>query len=373
MKILTRMTVLAALVLAVPAAAHAQAGGVAADPAPRVIFFIGDGVGTAYWSAARLAAGPLAVERLPVVGLVDTRNADGRITDSAAGATVYATGRRTYNGAIGVGPDSATLPTVLERARQRGMATGLVATSSITHATPASFAAHVPSRQMEPEIARQLVEAAPNVLLGGGRGFFDGTLRSDGRDLMPDVRRRYAYVDDVALLDDVSAADTVARLAGFFAENGLPPAAQRASALPEMTRAALAVLDRDADGFFLMVEASQPDWRGHANQPLDAVVAEMLELDAAIAAALEYQARNPETLIVVTADHETGGLALETDSAGEYVADYTSDYHTGSMVPLFAGGPGADRFSGVLDNTRVGELLLESVAAPAVPASNDGR
>ncbi len=338
------------------------------EPAPpRVILFIGDGVGASYWTAARFASDSLAVDAFDVMGLVDTRSASHKVTDSAAGATVYATGVRTYNGAVGVGPDSLPRRTVLEVAEERGMATGLVATSTITHATPASFGAHVVSRAMQPEIARQLARQEIEVLLGGGRRFFDGSAEG-ASNLLPELQRRYAYVETAEQLSAL-ALDTVEALLGLFAADGMDRAIDgRTPTLADMTRAALAVLHRDPDGFFLMVEGSQPDWRGHANEPLEAVTAEMLDYDRAIGVALEYQERNPETLIVVVADHETGGLALEGDSNGELVARYTTDYHTAQMIPLFARGPGAERFAGMIANYRVGELLMEAVQGAPVTA-----
>jgi len=361
------------LVAAAPAARQAAPPPRTLGPAApvRVILFIGDGVGAAYWTAARFAAERLAVESFPVVGLVDTRSASHKVTDSAAGATVYATGVRTYNGAIGVGPDSLPLETVLERAESKGMATGLVATSTITHATPASFAAHVRTRQDEPEIARQLAGKEIEVLLGGGRAYFDGSARPDSQNLLTALRRRYVYVEDAAALAALDP-DTVRALLGLFAPQHMPPAPERAPRLAEMTAAALAVLDRDPEGFFLMVEGSQPDWRGHDNAPLAAVTAEMLDFDAAIRVALDYRARRPETLIVVTADHETGGLALQ-DSAGALVARYTTRAHTAALVPLFAIGPGAERFGGLIPNTRVGQLLMEFVSRGRLAAAPGAR
>lgn len=326
----------------------------------RVILFIGDGVGTSYWSAARFAQAPLAVEEFPVVGLVDTRSSSHKVTDSAAGATVYALGQRTFNLAIGVGPDSVPGQTVLELAAEKGMATGLVATSTITHATPASFAAHVPNRRMESEIARQMARQPLTVALGGGRRFFDGSA-PDSDNLIPALRERFTYVESGAQLRALQL-DTVQALFGLFAEAGMPAAHEgRTPALAEMVGAALELLDREPNGFFAMFEASQPDWRGHDNRPLEEVTAEMLDYDRAIRVALEYQARNPETLIVITADHETGGLSLVQDRSGELEARYTTTGHTGSMIPLFAKGPGAERFSGIKDNYRIGQLLREVI------------
>lgn len=344
---------------------------VAADePVPtRVILFIGDGVGTAYWTAARFAADSLEVERFPVAGLVDTRSSSHRVTDSAAGATVYSAGLRTYNGAIGLGPDSLPRRTVLEVARDGGMSTGLVATSTITHATPAAFAAHVVSRKLEPEIARQMAEQEIDVLLGGGRHFFDGSAE-DASDLLPELREHYTYIEETEELRALDL-DTVSTLLGLFAESGLPAAPERSLTLAEMTQTTLDILDRNPNGFFVMVEGSQPDWRGHSNEPIEDVVAEMLDFDEAIGVALDYQDRHPETLIVVTADHETGGLSLNADSDGELEAHYTTGSHTAAMVPLFARGPGADRYAGIIDNDRVGQLLMEAVEAAVVEAGGE--
>lgn len=326
----------------------------------RIILFIGDGVGTAYWTAALFAADKLAVQEFPVVGLVDTRSSDNDVTDSAAGATAFATGVRTYNYAIGVGPDSQPRPTLLELAQRRGLATGLVATSSITHATPASFAAHVPDRRLEPMIAAQLARANIDVLLGGGRGFFDGSLRPDSFDLLAGLRNRYAVIGTHAELAALKP-DTIRALLGLFAPNQMPTAGQRTPTLRDMTTVALGVLDRNRQGFVLMVEGSQPDWLGHGNAPLEPLTREVLDFDAAIAVGLEYQRRRPETLIVVVADHETGGLALQPDSNGALVAAYTTIGHTATLVPLFARGPGAEAFAGIQPNDRIGRLLIERV------------
>lgn len=333
----------------------------------RVILFIGDGVGTAYWSAARFAQGKLAIDEFPVVGLVDTRSSSHKVTDSAAGATVYATGERTYNYAIGVGPDSLPRKTVLEMAAEKGMATGLVATSTITHATPGSFAAHVVDRRMEGEIARHFAKQKLDVIMGGGRQFFDGTGK-DASDLLPELKRRYTFVETAEQLRALRT-DTVKALLGLFAKEGMPAAHEgRTPELAEMARAALEMVGKNPNGFFIMIEASQPDWRGHDNRPLEEVTAEMLDYDKAVRVALEYQARHPETLIVLTADHETGGLSLVQGKGDTLEAKYTTIGHTGSMIPLFARGPGAERFAGVKDNSKIGQLLIETIRQAQVPA-----
>jgi len=401
---------IACVVLSHPASAQSHP--------PRLIVFIGDGVGVSYWTAARMAAGSLAVDAFDVVGLVNTESSNSRVTDSGASATAYASAVRTYNGAIGVGPDSVPVQTVLELAKERGMATGLVATSSVTHATPAAFAAHVPSRRQQHEIARQMTLLQLDVLLGGGRDFFDARNRPDGLDLLGHLARNNSYIDSAERLRNLDHG-SVDRLVGLFAEEQMPKAQERDPTLPEMTRAALNTLDRNHHGFFLMVEASQPDWRGHENASLEEIVAEMLDFDRAIGVGLEYQSQHPETLIVVLADHETGGLAVQFSSAAWLlrgaassldtankrlhdaapilsgsgaslidstlvlnarssallrsradgiggdsaisIARYTTGSHTPQLIPLFARGPDAERFGGITDNVRVGQLLLAFV------------
>ncbi len=345
----------------------------------RVILFVADGAGTAFWTAASLASDNLAFKQFPVVGLVETQSADSTITDSGAAATAFASGVPTYNGAIGVDADTNTVSTVLELAQQRGMATGLVVTSTITHATPAAFAAHVPDRYMDFEIARQLSESGVDVMLGGGFRYFDPATRadsSDGVDLLAVMATDYEVVlspDEFRAVD----ADSVSKLIGLFASRHMIDAFSREPSLPEMTTKAIQVLNKDPDGFFLMVEGSQPDWRGEDNSTLDSVTAEMLDLDRAIWVALEYQRTHPSTLIVVAVDHEAGGLALQHATPGEpdyvevppgdpsgrwpLVARYTTGVHTATMVPLFASGPGAERFGGVQYNWEIGLLLFEAV------------
>jgi alkaline phosphatase len=264
---------------------------------------------------------------------------------------------------------------------------------------------------------------APDVILGGGTRWFAPTVRPDREDLLAQLRATHTVVTDSVAFGNVRD-NTTSKLVGLFGTSDMGAAASRRPTLPAMTRKAINILSRDPDGFFLMVEGSQPDWRGHNNQPLGAVVAEVLDFDAAIGEALTYQRRVPDVLILVVSDHETGGLAIETarDSAvltgaanalNEAVrhmarvmgllskqaadsvdsatvdmqiaaarmqntartarserlsADYTTGSHTAQMVPLFATGPGAESFAGMIDNFRVGQLLLEIVRRPPVPA-----
>lgn len=386
-----RLTALATLMLALAAApgfdlvagsSVAASADTAVESAPKarnVIVLIGDGMGAAYWTAAKWHGDSLAVRRMEAAGLTDTRSSDSWITDSAAGATAFATGRRTYNGAIAVGPacqrrlrkDSAAvmeepascapLRTVLEEARAAGKATGLVATSSVTHATPAAFAAHVPDRDMEAEIAEQLAGQKLQVMLGGGRGFFDGDLREDGRNLLSDLCLEADCLFTASGLSSYRADTASAPLVGLFAGEGMPPRTEgRAPRLAAMTRVAIERLRKRDEGFFLMVEGSQPDWRGHDNAPLEEIVAESESFDEAVEVALDFRASHPGTLVVVLSDHETGGLSVHA-RGDSLAAAYTSGGHTGEMVPHFATGPGSGAFAGIKENREIGRLLIEAV------------
>lgn len=327
---------------------------------PRVILLIADGAGVEHWTLARFARSDLAVTEFPVAGLVDTRGAGHVVTGSAAGATALATGVRTYFGAVSVGPDSTPVQTVLEVAHARGMATGLISTTLITDATPAAFASHVAHRSAMVDIMQQMTQLPVDVLLGGGRRIFDVAERRDSIDLRGPVTDRYTYIERAAELSALDP-DTVSSLLGLFSLRDMARAPERSPTLTTMMEAALAILDRDAEGFFLMVENEGSDTEAHANVEREVLVAEMLAFDDAVRVALDYQARHPETLIVVTADHETGGVSLVPGADREAMLGYATGDHTAALVPLFARGPGAEGFGGLKDNREIGRLLMEAV------------
>ena len=331
--------------------------------ARRVILIVGDGVGLAQWSLLRLAGtADLAVARLPEVGLVDTRCACARTTDSGAAATAYATATRTQYRFVGMAPDSTPRETVLEAAEQRGLATGLVTTTHITDATPAAFGAHVVSRYDHRTIAAQLAEREIEVLLGGGYAYF--ARRPDGRDLVRELAARYRVVRTPAEFAALDVADTE-RVLGLFADSTMYGEPGVRPPLPALARTALAILERDPDGFFLLLESEDTDEVFHDTLSAAAALPALRELDATIAVALEFQARHPETLIVVIGDHETGGLAVHLPrETGALTTMYTTTDHTAGMVPVFAGGPGAAGFGRWLTNEQVGALLFAAVGAP---------
>jgi alkaline phosphatase len=329
-----------------------------------VILLVADGGGTAQWTLAQFAAEAkgerLAVRDMPVAGLVHTRGWDHEVTGSAAAATALATGTRTFVGAAGVGPDSLPRESSLQRALQRGWATGLVTTTRVTDATPAAFSAHVPARDQMVEIFRQMTSLPVDVILGGGQDIFQGALSQDSVDLRPAIEERYVYVESGEALS-AAVAGGRDRVLGLFASGSMPRAGERTPSLVEMTRAALQILERDPDGFFLLVENEGVDTEFHANSERHVVEAEMLDLDAAVRVALDFRARHPGTLVLVTGDHETGGVTLNDDDNRDIVLGYSTTYHTAAFVPLFAVGPGAQRFGGIRDNDEVGRILKELV------------
>jgi alkaline phosphatase len=219
------------------------------------------------------------------------------------------------------------------------------------------------------EIAAQMAASPVNVLLGGGRAYFDPALREDGENHLGQLTRHRQPVTSPEELARAAVSE-VYGLAGLFAENAMPSAdAGRSPTLAEMTSAAVAVLDRDPDGFLLVVEASQIDWLAHDNQPFARVVTEVLDCDAALKVALDYLERQPDALIVVVADHETGGTSVLADG-DEWRLGYSSGGHTADLVPMFAAGAGAISFSGLHRVDEVGRLIASKVLPDAGRAAD---
>ncbi|MFH1032903.1 MAG: alkaline phosphatase, partial [Pseudomonadota bacterium] len=330
---------LTALVLSLPLALSLVLGlfspGLAATPpAKNVILLIPDGCSAEQYTLARWAKGqPLAQDAI-LAGGVRTYIADSVVADSAPAATAYATGLRTADKLIGLAPpDQGMLPgqaspagqayrplaTVLEAARLSGRSTGLVATSRITHATPAGFAAHVSHRNQEDAVAKQMAHQGLTVFLGGGLDHFlpqeKGGKRPDGLDLWAELGQRgYKTVQNRKDLLEFKAVRG-GKLAGLFASSHLKADRERAELAPEepslaeMTAKALEVLSQNPKGFFLMVEGSQIDWACHANDP-GHLVGDLLAYDQAVAVALDFARKNPRTLLIAVSDHNTGGMSI---------------------------------------------------------------
>ena len=320
-----------------------------------IILMIGDGMGLSQITAGMIANNnKLHLEDFSYIGLIKTQSFDNLITDSAAGATAFSAGKKTYNGAIGVDSDTIAVETILEIAGNGKYATGLVATSSITHATPASFFAHQPSRSMDEAIARDMLSAPVDFFIGGGKDFFDK--RADEANLLDSLRTKGFEIHDN--IDNISSSSQ-SKVAGFIA--GKQPISillGRKDILPRATKKALDYLSRN-ENFFLVIEGSQIDWAGHSNDS-EGIIAEMIDFDQAIGVIMEYAKRDGNTLVVVTADHETGGYSiLGGDNSGTIKGGFTTKGHTGSLIPVFAFGPGAESFSGIYENTEIFEKLLK--------------
>ncbi len=341
-------------------------------PIKNVIFIIGDGTGLAQLYSGQLNLvgknGRLHIQRMPVSGIVNTHAANRLITDSAAGATAYSCGAKTNNGMIGYLPNGEHCKTALELAQDQGKSTGLVATSTITHATPASYAAHIDSRAKQAEIAAQYLNSGVDVFLGGGKEYFipqseEGSRREDDRNLIKEFTANgYAFVDKANTLESEKSD----HLLGLFSHAGMP-SKNRTPTLAEMSTKAIDVLSKNENGFFLMIEGSQIDWAGHDNNS-EYAMREVADFDAMIEAVVKFAMENGETLVVVTADHETGGMTLQSSAnENEMTIAWTTGYHTGIPVPLMAFGPHAIEFTGWHDNTEVGRLVTRLAGLGTLP------
>ncbi|MFA5327072.1 MAG: alkaline phosphatase [Prolixibacteraceae bacterium] len=320
-----------------------------------VIMMIGDGMGVAQVFAGFTAnGGHLFLDNFKHIGFSKTQSSDNYITDSAAGGTALSSGIKTYNGAIGVNPDTAAVKTILEMAEEKGLSTGLVSTSAITHATPASYIAHQASRGSYEDIASDFLKTDIDVFIGGGYNHF--AVRKDNRDLTKDLQQKGYQV--LRNMDEIAQVKS-GKLAGLTADEHNDIATKREMSLPLSTETALNILGQNKKGFFAMVEGSQIDWGGHQNDTRYVVV-EMLDFDRAIGKALEFAAKDGETLIVVTADHETGGFSLTGGDmkTGMVKGAFTTGSHTAIMVPVFAYGPGAEKFNGIMENTEIAKKII---------------
>jgi alkaline phosphatase len=387
-----------------------------------VIFMIPDGYSSAYATNYRLYQGEESVMDPHLVGMHRTYSANSEVTDSAAAGTAMATGTKTNNGMISMDPDGNKLETILQAAEKSGKSSGLVATSTITHATPAVFASHVESRADEKDIAPQLLQNDVDVILGGGKKYFSDDLLNKAE------QDGYEIVSDAQSLNDI---EKTGKLIGLFAEDSLSPELDREStdepSLKEMTSAAIDVLSNDKDGFFLMVEGSQIDWAGHANDAAWAMKdAEAFE--DAVEAALDFAKKDKKTLVVIAGDHDTGGMSVggygksganleilktvtatgnfmaaqineEQSNIQEVILHYTGislteaeinqieqasnpafeinsiiskhalvgwthTGHTGTDIPVYAYGPQAHKFAGLIENTDFPKLMAEAMKIP---------
>ena len=316
--------------------------------AMNVIYMIGDGMALPQVYAAMLASREdLAFAKFPYIGVVDTHSASNDITDSAAGGTALASDHKTKNGMVGMNPDTLEVKTVLEALADQGKETGIVVTSYVTHATPATFYAKVPKRSHYEDIAMQMAENPYlNLIIGGGMKHFNQ--RKDSVNLVERMENELGW----KVYDTLADIDVTCKKYAVMADQDhMPMAAERGDFLPRAVKTALKTLDGAENGFFLMVEGSQIDFACHANDSTW-MMDEMLDFNYAVQVALDYAEEHGNTLVVVTADHETGGLSLP-DPQGKYTNvtfDYSSRSHTCLPVLVYAYGPGAEQFTGWMQN-----------------------
>lgn len=325
-----------------------------------VILMIGDGMGLPdVYAAMTVSEMPLNIERCNVTGLQKTYSADNYITDSGAAGTALATGTKTKNGTIGMDAGGKPVKSILEIAEENGLATGLVSTSSVTHATPASFIAHQSSRGSYEDIAKDFLKTDIDVFIGGGKDHF--AKRKDKINLLDSLRLKGYEVD--TSMNQILNSNSL-KLAGLTVPDQNPYRLKgRGDMLPASSGKAIEILQKNPKGFFLMIEGSQIDWAAHVNFA-DTVVDETLDFDKAVGVALDFAKIDGHTLVIVTADHETGGVTITGgDRATHKVKlSFSTKGHTAVMVPVYAFGPGSEKFAGIYDNTDIFRKILESFA-----------
>ena len=318
-----------------------------------IILLIGDGMGLSQVSASQFYNKKTSnFERFPVIGLTKTSSTSDLITDSAAAATAFASGIKTYNGALGVNTDTLAVKTIVEEISKIGISTGIISTSSIVHATPAAFYTHTKKRSMYEDIAAQLVSSDIDFFAGGGINYFND--RKDKRNLILELEKKGFSINTESLPKNTKPV--LNKKQGYLlAPNGMPKMLDgRGEFLTNATKLAIESLSSNEEGFFLMIEGAQIDWGGHDNDA-DYLISELIDFDNTIGVALDFAKLNGETLVIVTADHETGGFTLAQDN-GNYnkiKPVFSTGGHSATMVPVFAKGPNAENFGGIYEDTAI--------------------
>ncbi len=354
----------------VPPSSDAVLANAADGEVHNVIYCIGDGMGFEHVALAR-HHGPgqdkkLYMELLPVQGEFATHSANNAVTDSAAAVTAMASGVKTNNGMLGMTPDKTPYSSILELLQKQGWRTGLVATSQVSHATPAGFASHIDSRNKQSEIAVQMVGNRVDVMFGGGKKYWSDELLAEAASV------GYQMIETRDELAQVESAPVI----GLFGKDGLTTFAPEPM-LSEMSGKAIALLNAPdiknnvkTPKFFLMIEGSQIDWACHANDT-ERTIRQTLLFDMAVREAIEFAKHDGHTLVLVTADHETGGLKLESNEDNGVKAKWTSKNHTAANVPVYAYGPGSEKFSGSFDNTDIPKRIAEVTGLNKFPVVHE--
>lgn len=332
---------------------------VEAQEVKNIIFLIGDGMGLASASMMQLENNyePTIFDSADNIALQKTYSLDNRVTDSAASGTALASGFKTNNTMLGQLPDGTNVESLMELAADKGKATGLVVTTYLQHATPGAFYAHVPSRHEYATISEQLLASDIDIAIGGGMAFFKERYNNRKKATKAITESGFTLVE--SLDADMSGERILALLADKEIEN-------RTGYLAKATAMAIEHLDNNDNGFVLMVEGSLIDGMGHGNDA-KGQQGEMRDFMEAIEVAVAYAREHTDTLVVVTADHETGGLAIISGNADFNLSEQGVEYkwatggHSGVMVPIYLYGTGAELINGVMENADLGKRLKELI------------
>ena len=315
-----------------------------------VILMIGDGMSLAHmytaWTANR---GQLWLENAQYTGLSKTWCTNRLVCDSGSGGTALATGQKTCYHAVGTDPQGNPLTTLCDLAKAKGKSAGIAVTCRLWDATPCDFSCHNLDRDKEQELIGDYPTSGLDYAFGGGAKYF--TNRADGRDIFKELEANGYHVSRT--WDDLAAWKSGKVFAvPYDVDTPLPD--ERGDLLARASLKGIELLNQNRNGFFMMVEGSQLDDYGHFNQ-LDLLMKETLDFDQTIGKMMKWAAQDGETLVVVTADHETGGLTLVDGNKdeGKVTCCFSTKSHSGVMVPVYAFGPGSEQFSGIMENTDI--------------------
>ncbi|MBR0332089.1 MAG: alkaline phosphatase [Alistipes sp.] len=360
------------LLLMLPLVAFGVSGCAEKEPEVKnIIIMIGDGMGLAQASLTQIENkyAPTAFDRAQNVALQKTYSANNRVTDSAASGTALATGYKTNNSTLGQTPDGTPVESIIAKAEKVGYASGIVVTCYVNHATPAAFYAHRESRNDNEGIITDFMASDLDVVFGGGTRFFNEHFTKQNKNYVDELKAKgYTYLAEQSEMASVSEGNVV----GLFAETNIPLMRNgRGDYLPKATAKALEILTNNVEkqgkeGFVLMVEGSQIDGEGHGNN-IEGVLAETRDFAAAMNVAMDYADAHPGTLVVVTGDHETGGLSIPSNKTDFTLPESGISYgfsttgHTGIMLPIYLYGTGADRINGIMENTELSQTLQRMI------------
>lgn len=328
-----------------------------------IILLIGDGMGISAVSASVNSIENDQFKKFKSVGLINTCSADNLVTDSAAGATAYATGYRTNNGKLGIDPSGKKLENIVEIAKKKNMSAGVVVTCSVTNATPAAFLSHVESRKSEFEIAEQIYKNNNvDLILGAGSDFFLprslGGKREDEKNIADSMKHKgYNVIIDSTFSNIKFTNKTL----GLYSPNAFVEANNRNFSLGDITKSAIDYLSKNKNGFFLMIEGSQIDWAEEHNDR-NYFYSEMKDFNTAVKEALDFAEKDKNTLVIVLADHDTGSFGINSKNNDGLVDwNWASNKHTANLIGMFSFGPGSENFTGIQNNYEVGRKLINFI------------